>query len=106
LPVVASRVVPYSLTVRHGQDGLLVDNDEASWFGALEELALQPDLRARLGAAARLRAEAEFMLTSCIFDELPWAEWGAAGKPLPASQNGAQRQQQRELELAAGAWAV
>jgi glycosyltransferase involved in cell wall biosynthesis len=37
--------------VRHGENGLLADGDEA-WFQALSALAREPALRARMGAAA------------------------------------------------------
>lgn len=97
LPVVASNVIPYSLTVRHGEDGLLADNDEQSWFNAVASLAREPELRSRLGAAARRRAETEFMATECVFDTLPWDEWRAdkgiivpaeAGPRQPHRDNG------------------
>jgi GT2 family glycosyltransferase/glycosyltransferase involved in cell wall biosynthesis len=104
LAVVASRVVPYSQTVRDGEDGLLADNDEESWFRAVESLVLQPELRARLGAAARRRAETEFMATSCIFDGLPWSDWRAGGStPIPSSDNGAHHPR-RDPDLEVRAW--
>jgi len=99
LPVVASNVVPYSLTVRHGEDGLLADNDEESWFKAVESLATQPELRARLGAAARRRAETEFMATECVFDTLPWNEWRAERGSLVISADCGARQPRRDNGL-------
>jgi glycosyltransferase involved in cell wall biosynthesis len=103
LPVVLSRVTPYSLTVRHGEDGLLTDNDDESWFRALESLALQPELRARLGAAARRRAETEFMASSCVFDGLPWSGWRGGSTRISFSENGALHAH-RETELGVSAW--
>ncbi|HXK17589.1 MAG TPA: glycosyltransferase, partial [Polyangiaceae bacterium] len=104
LPVVASRVVPYSLTVRDGEDGLLADNDEDSWFNAIESLVLQPELRARLGAAARLRAETEFMVKSCVFDEFPWTDWGAETGAQPAAAASVAQPPRRAVEVATEAW--
>lgn len=104
LPVVASRVVPYVSTIRHGVDGLLTDNDEESWYRSVESLVTQPELRARLGAAARLRAETEFMTKTCIFDELPWGVWRSSGEaPAASTENGA-HQPRRDADLGVEAW--
>jgi GT2 family glycosyltransferase/glycosyltransferase involved in cell wall biosynthesis len=103
LPVVTSRVVPYVLTVRDGEDGLLADNDEESWFQAIASLVEQPELRARLGAAARLRAQTEFMATSCVYDELPWEEWRAGMGRKPSAENG-KAHARPDVEHSLGAW--
>lgn len=104
LPTVASRVVPYSNSVRDGEDGLLVDNDAESWFQAVRSLATQPELRARLGAAALKRAEAEFMAQACIFDGLPWRDWRRTpDKTSPSSENGAHHSH-REMDIVARAY--
>lgn len=54
LPVVASRVGHLPDAVAHGQTGLLTPpQDPAALAAALAQLAATPDLRAKLGAAAR-----------------------------------------------------
>jgi hypothetical protein len=47
---------PYQGFVRHGQDGLLLDDDPACWLAAIERLIANPDERGRLAAGARRRA--------------------------------------------------
>ena len=57
-PVVATDVGELGRTVREERLGLVVPPDDPVAFaGALERLATQPDLRARLGVAARAFAE-------------------------------------------------
>jgi glycosyltransferase involved in cell wall biosynthesis len=57
LPVVASDVGGIPEVVRHGETGLLVPpGDVDALATALDRLAADPDLRARLGAGARARA--------------------------------------------------
>jgi phosphatidylinositol alpha-mannosyltransferase len=57
-PVVASDIVGYRDVVRHGMDGLLVEPADAAALGEdLRALALDPERRARMSAAARERAE-------------------------------------------------
>lgn len=53
--VVASDVEPYRGFVRHGSTGFLVKRDH-EWGEYLELLAADPDLRARMGVAARQQA--------------------------------------------------
>ncbi|MEM7776302.1 MAG: glycosyltransferase family 4 protein [Pseudomonadota bacterium] len=54
LPVVAFRTGGVPAVVRHGETGLLVDDQTADAFaGALYRLIADPDLRARMGRAAR-----------------------------------------------------
>ena len=56
LPVVASRVGQVAETIRHGETGLLCPpGDPACMAEALERLAADPTLRARLGTEARRR---------------------------------------------------
>lgn len=75
--------------VRHGVDGLVAD-DESQYVHHLERLAADPDLRARLGAAARDRARDVFdpMVLTTRLDEFlgralrtpkqarAWEDWG------------------------------
>jgi glycosyltransferase involved in cell wall biosynthesis len=63
LPVVASAVGANVDIVEDGVTGFLV-NSEAEWLSALERLAADPDLRARMGAAGRKAAEARFSSTA------------------------------------------
>jgi phosphatidylinositol alpha-mannosyltransferase len=57
-PVVASDIAGYRDVVRDGVDGLLVPPGDAVELGeALHALALDPGRRARMAAAARVRAE-------------------------------------------------
>lgn len=102
LPVAASRVAPYAETIRDGEDGLLVANDDESWFRAIESLALNPELRKKLGQAALARAKCEFMSSSCVFDTLPWNEWSAA-KLSPGASNGT-HDTRREVDSRMTAW--
>ncbi|HEX3863571.1 MAG TPA: glycosyltransferase [Stellaceae bacterium] len=61
VPVVGSRHAGIAEAVEHGQTGLLVPPaDPASLAEALDSLIRQPELRQRLGAAARLRAAERF----------------------------------------------
>jgi glycosyl transferase family 1/glycosyl transferase family 4 len=53
VPVVASRVGGLPEVIRTGENGLLVDNDASSFADAVRSLAADPDLRRRLGTAAR-----------------------------------------------------
>jgi glycosyltransferase involved in cell wall biosynthesis len=58
LPLVASRVAGIPDVIRDGANGLLVpEQDSESLALALGRLAVQPELRQRLGRAARLSAE-------------------------------------------------
>jgi glycosyltransferase involved in cell wall biosynthesis len=60
LPVVASGISGIPLAVRDGQEGLLVEEgNTAAVMAALSSLVDDPERRARMGAAARRRVEAE-----------------------------------------------
>jgi glycosyltransferase involved in cell wall biosynthesis len=62
-PVVGPRSGGIAESVCDGETGILVPpNDVAAFAGATERLALDPALRARMGAAGRVRAEAMFSL--------------------------------------------
>ena len=61
LPVIATDIRGCRQVVSHGQSGLLVPlHDPVRLAAAIEELALDPTLRSRMGAAGRRKAEAEF----------------------------------------------
>jgi glycosyltransferase involved in cell wall biosynthesis len=52
LPTVATNVGNTPNIIKHGENGMLVDTTE-EWILALERLIIDPDLRRRLGVAAR-----------------------------------------------------
>jgi glycosyltransferase involved in cell wall biosynthesis len=60
LPVVASDLPGIRSQVTHGVEGLLTSCDPVAIADALESLIGDPALRARMGAAARLRYENDF----------------------------------------------
>lgn len=61
LPVISSIIGSTLNMVQHGVDGFLVEQgDETALAEAIVSLARDPELRRRLGAAARLRAETSF----------------------------------------------
>ena len=60
LPVIAPAIDRIGKLVRHGQEGVLYDaRDPGALAGAICSLR-SPELRRRLGAAARMRAVREF----------------------------------------------
>jgi glycosyltransferase involved in cell wall biosynthesis len=63
LPVVANPVGVQAEFIQHGQTGFLVQTP-AQWVEAIGCLAQDPDLRRRMGLAARRRVEAEFSVTA------------------------------------------
>ncbi|RBP39774.1 glycosyltransferase involved in cell wall biosynthesis [Roseimicrobium gellanilyticum] len=64
LPVVSTTVAGIPEMVRHGETGLLVEpKDEAGMAEALMQLAAQPELRVRMGAAGRKHADMLFALS-------------------------------------------
>lgn len=63
LPAVGSAVGANRDVIAEGETGFLVSGDEG-WIAALTRLAQDPELRARLGAAGRRRAEERFSLAS------------------------------------------
>jgi glycosyltransferase involved in cell wall biosynthesis len=61
LPVIATDIRGCRQAVTDGQSGLLVPpHDPARLAKAIEELVVDPELRQRMGAAGRRKAEAEF----------------------------------------------
>lgn len=61
VPVVASAIGVNPEIIPDGEVGYCV-NDTAGWVAAIERLAADPALRARLGAAGRARVEARYSL--------------------------------------------
>ncbi len=63
LPVVANPVGVHREMVRHGETGYLVETPE-EWAEAVERLAADPVLRARMGAAARRTVEERYSVNA------------------------------------------
>jgi glycosyltransferase involved in cell wall biosynthesis len=61
LPTVATEVGITPMLIRSGENGILVRTEE-EWLSALETLIRDPDLRRRLGGAARRDAVAKYSL--------------------------------------------
>jgi glycosyltransferase involved in cell wall biosynthesis len=59
LPVIANTVGVQASIVQHGETGFLADRP-AEWMSAVERLLHNPDLRRRMGQAARRRVETHF----------------------------------------------
>lgn len=75
-PLVATDVPGCRDVCRHEDTGLLVPaRDPAALADAIERLARDPALRARLGSAARRAAEEEFSLTAVIEQTLALYRW-------------------------------
>jgi glycosyltransferase involved in cell wall biosynthesis len=53
VPVIASNVGGLPEVIRHGENGLLVENDEAAISGAIRQLLDHPEQARQIGAAAR-----------------------------------------------------
>ena len=53
VPVIASNVGGLPEVIRHGENGLLVENDEAAIAGAIRQLLEHPEQARQIGAAAR-----------------------------------------------------
>jgi glycosyltransferase involved in cell wall biosynthesis len=77
LPVVATRVAGVPRLIADGENGLLVDiGDQAALVGAIERALVNPQLRARLAAAARQTIEQRYCFAvrmkkiAAIYDEL------------------------------------
>jgi hypothetical protein len=53
VPVIASNIGGLPEVIRHGENGLLVENDEAAIAGAIRQLLDHPEQARQIGAAAR-----------------------------------------------------
>jgi glycosyltransferase involved in cell wall biosynthesis len=60
IPLIASDIEPYRRVIRHGENGLLVRR-EHEWGRHLKALADDPELRQRLGMAARAEASGSIL---------------------------------------------
>lgn len=61
MAVVSTRHAGIPEAIQHGTEGLLVpERDNEALHSAIEELALQPDLRFKMGVAARAKVQAKF----------------------------------------------
>lgn len=60
VPCVASDIVTYNNTIRHGENGFLARTSQ-DWFDMLTQLIDDADLRRRVGAEARKTAESRFI---------------------------------------------
>jgi glycosyltransferase involved in cell wall biosynthesis len=86
LPVVADPVGCHSEMVRTGENGFLATTP-AEWVDAIRRLAGDPDLRRRMGAAARRRVETDYSLSA-------WSETfvnSMTGGTRPAALGGTAR---------------
>jgi glycosyltransferase involved in cell wall biosynthesis len=59
IPTAASDIAPFRVGITHGETGFLCANED-QWYDALERLILDPDLRSRIGKAARADALARY----------------------------------------------
>ena len=59
IPTAASDIAPFRVGITHGETGFLCANDD-QWYDALERLVLEPELRMRIGKAARADALARY----------------------------------------------
>lgn len=65
LPVVASPVSANNDVVTHGENGFLA-NSQQDWFEALEKLILDENLRIKMGAIGRKKAELSYSHTKTV----------------------------------------
>ncbi|MGH3080495.1 MAG: glycosyltransferase family 4 protein [Gaiellaceae bacterium] len=90
LPVVASRVGGVPELVVDGESGFLVSpGDPQELATALERLVGDPDLRRRLGAVGRVRAETRFNLNAFRRAHLELYATELAGRRLPVASRAA-----------------
>jgi glycosyltransferase involved in cell wall biosynthesis len=86
-PVVATAVDALKELVHHGRTGLVVDVGDVSGLRtAVEQLLRSPDLRRRLGAAARAEASARFAWPAVIDATLLAYRAALAPEPVAAEQ--------------------
>lgn len=61
-PTIASNIGPYKDTIKHGSDGLLVENTSESWYNAIKMLIENETLRRKIGQKAKTRVIEDFSL--------------------------------------------
>lgn len=61
-PTIASKVGPYADTIKHGDDGWLVDNSYDSWYNAFKIMITNTNLRKKIGSKAKARVIDEWSL--------------------------------------------
>src|SRR5205823_1943541 len=82
LPVVANAVAVQAQMVICGETGFLAETPD-EWCAAVEQLAIDPELRLRMGAAGRQLVEAEYSVRAgaerwrTVLDQLAGAAVGA-----------------------------
>lgn len=64
IPLIASNVIPYSETIRHGENGFLVDpaKNHKDWYKYIKQLVLNPELRIQIGNVAREEVMAKYTM--------------------------------------------
>lgn len=67
IPTVYTRIAHFVASVRDGETGLLVDNDESSWTAALERLIQDRQLRQHIARNAREEVRNRFGIASISF---------------------------------------
>lgn len=89
-PVIATRIGGVDQIITEGHDGMLVPaGDAAALAGAIRTLLDQPELRCRLGVAARATVAERFSVpvmcrqVEAVYDELLARDAGAARLPTP-----------------------
>ena len=70
VPVIASRVGGLPEVIRDGENGLLVDNDEAAIAGAIRQLLDHPEQARQLGTAARRTVLERFTVDRMVWGTL------------------------------------
>lgn len=86
IPCVATDIGTAPLIIRDGENGLLVRTDD-QWVAALERLIDDPDLRRRLGEAARRDAVAKYSTKAIAVQYRSVLDAAMEGKCYAASQH-------------------
>ena len=66
LPVIASNIGGLPEVIRHGENGLLVENTEEAIRAAIRQLEENPEMARRIGAAARLTVMERFTVEDMV----------------------------------------
>jgi glycosyltransferase involved in cell wall biosynthesis len=97
VPTVASRIGAACEFIRDGENGFLAASTD-EWVDKLSRLIVDPDLRARMGAAGRSTVEERFSVrvTAPVYLAVIDAVTGAAGQCVESAGSGAAWQDSRE----------